>query len=251
MLRLHTAGATDVGMRLNNEDAYLANQELGFIVLSDGMGGAASGEIASSFFINTAREIFVSQNHETEDMLCSMVLEVFMQANSRILDHVEVNPHDRGMGCTGELLAFHKDIYVIGHVGDSRIYLFRDGKLRQVTKDHSLVQSQVDVGILSPEEARNHPRKNIILRAIGIDPALKLDVIKGTVRDQDIFIVCSDGLTDAIEDGRIREILSSGMAIDQMPRILIQSALSAGSKDNVTVLLCKLHNSSPFVSLKT
>jgi protein phosphatase len=143
------------------------------------------------------------------------------------------------MGCTGELLAFHKELYMIGHVGDSRIYLFRDGKLRQITKDHSLVQSQVDSGVLSPEEARNHPRKNIILRAIGIDPTLQLDVIKGTVRDQDTFLICSDGLTDAIDDGIIREILSSEIAIDRMARTLILSALSAEAKDNITVILCK------------
>ena len=239
MVRLLTAGVTDVGLRLNNEDAYLTSPELGFFALSDGMGGAASGEIASRCFIDTAREIFESRNHETAEVLCSMVHEVFRRSNSRILDHGAESPSNRGMGCTGELLAFHKELYMIGHVGDSRIYLFRDGKLRQITKDHSLVQSQVDGGVLSPEEARNHPRKNIILRAIGIDPALQLDVIKGTVRDQDTFLICSDGLTDAIDDGRIREILSSGIAIDRMARTLIQSALSSGAKDNITVILCK------------
>jgi protein phosphatase len=242
MVRLLTAGATDVGRRPNNEDAYLINQELGLLALSDGMGGAASGEIASSCFIDTAREIFERQDHETDHVLCGMVQEVFSRANSRILDHVMENPNDHGMGCTGELLAFHNEQYIIGHIGDSRIYLFRNGRLRQITKDHSLVQSQVDVGMLSPEEAKNHPRKNIILRALGIDSALQLDVIKGNVRDQDTFLICSDGLTDVVEDEKIREILSSRIAIDRMALSLIKSALSAGSKDNITVLLCQLNN---------
>lgn len=240
MVRLLTAGATDIGIRRNNEDAYLVTPELGLFALADGMGGAASGEIASSCFIAAAQELFGLYRHETVDELIGLVHEVFRISNARIQDHVAIHPEDRGMGCTGELLAFHDGHYIIGHVGDSRIYLFRDGMLRQITKDHSLVQAQVDGGILSREEARRHPRRNIILRAIGIDPSLQLDVIKGRVQDLDIFLICSDGLTDAIDDKEIAGIIASEMTMDQTALTLIRSAISAGSKDNVTVILCKL-----------
>jgi protein phosphatase len=177
----------------------------------------------------------------TDQDLSRLVHEAFRVTNSRILDHVASNPEDRGMGCTGELLAFNNDHYIIGHVGDSRTYLFRDGMLRQITKDHSLVQAQVDEGILSANEARNNPRRNIILRAIGTDPLLQLDVIRGRGQDRDIFLICSDGLTDAIDDENITIILSSGMPIDQAANTLIRSALAAGGKDNITVILCKFH----------
>lgn len=240
MVRLLTAGATDIGMRRNNEDAYLVSTELGLFALADGMGGAASGEIASSCFIETAQELFEMYRYETANDLGSVVHEVFRISNSRILDHVADHPEDRGMGCTGELLAFRNDQYIIGHVGDSRTYLFRDDTLRQMTKDHSLVQSQIDEGILSAEGARNHPRRNIILRAIGTEPSLQLDVIKGRGRDRDIFLICSDGLTDAISDESIAESLSSGMSMNETARTLIRSALSSGGKDNITVILCKL-----------
>lgn len=240
MVRLLTAGATDVGRRRNNEDAYLECPELGFIALSDGMGGAASGEIASSCFIETARELFENYQSESPETLAMLVQEVFRISNIRILEHVKLHPDDRGMGCTGELLAFHSNSYIIGHVGDSRIYLFREGELRQITKDHSLVQSQVDQGMLSAAEARTHPRKNIILRAVGTEPALQLDVIKGAARDRDIFLACSDGLTESMDDQKIAAMLTAATDLNRTARNLISSAIAEGSKDNITVVLCKL-----------
>ncbi|GAM09394.1 serine/threonine phosphatase stp [Geobacter sp. OR-1] len=242
MARLLAAGATDVGTRQNNEDAFLVRPEIGLFALADGMGGAASGEIASSCFIETATEIFARTPQPTEETLVAMVYEAFREANARILEYVAKHPKDHGMGCTGELLAFHNDHYIIGHVGDSRVYLFRDGMLRQITKDHSLVQSQLDNGVISVEEARNHPRRNIILRAVGTDPALQLDVIKGTGRDMDTFLICSDGLSDAIGDREISAILASGAPLDRSAQTLIQSALAAGGNDNITVILCELQN---------
>lgn len=240
MLRLLTAGATDIGKRPNNEDTYLINPDLGFCALADGMGGAASGEIASSCFIDSVKEQFEISGHATDDDLSRLVHEAFRVSNSRIRDHVTKHPEDSGMGCTGELLAFHNDLYIIGHVGDSRTYLFRDGLLRQITKDHSLVQAQIDEGILTAKEARHNPHRNVILRAIGTDQLLQLDVIRGRGQERDIFLICSDGLTDALDDETITIALSSGMPIEETTRTLIRSALSAGGKDNITVILCKL-----------
>ena len=241
MIKVLSASATDVGLRrINNEDACLALPELGLFALSDGMGGAAAGEIASKYFIDTVSEVFINQSQVSlsEESLCILVQDAFRLSNQRIISHATEHPNDQGMGCTGELLIFHADRYLIGHVGDSRIYLFREGKLRQITKDHSLVQLQVDQGIITSEEARMHPMKNIILRALGSNPALSLDIIKGTVQLNDMFLLCSDGLSDMVVDARIQYALASTETVEYKAQSLINAANSAGGKDNITVILC-------------
>lgn len=241
MVKVHSASATDVGLRrTNNEDAYLDLPELGYFALSDGMGGAAAGEIASRYFIDTVSEVFNNQNNASEERFCALIREAFRLSNQRIISHAAEHPRDQGMGCTGELLVFYADRYLIGHVGDSRIYLFRDGKLRQITKDHSLVQLQVDQGIITVEEARMHPMKNIILRALGNDAALSLDIIKGSVQHNDMFLLCSDGLSDMIADTVIQNTLASTQTIDFKVQSLIKSANTEGGKDNITVILCEV-----------
>jgi len=144
------------------------------------------------------------------------------------------------MGCTGDLLVVHAKSYVIGHAGDSRVYLVRDEHLRQLTKDHSLVQGLVDEGLLTPEEARHHPRKNIILQAVGTDPLVAPDILKGEALNHDIFLLCSDGLTDMVDDCAIRDMLTSPKSLDDKAESLIGAALAAGGKDNVTVVLCEV-----------
>ena len=241
MIKVLSASATDVGLRrINNEDASLALPELGLFALSDGMGGAAAGEIASKYFIDTVSEVFINQNQVSvsEEYLCTLVQDAFRLSNQRIISHATEHPHDQGMGCTGELLIFHANRYLIGHVGDSRIYLFRKGKLRQITKDHSLVQLQVDQGIITSEEARMHPMKNIILRALGSNPALSLDLIKGTVQLNDMFLLCSDGLSDMVADAEIQFTLASAQTVEYKVQSLVNAANSAGGKDNITVILC-------------
>jgi serine/threonine protein phosphatase PrpC len=239
MIRLLSASATDVGLRRsNNEDAYLALSDIGLFVLSDGMGGAAAGEIASRYFVETVREIFVGNPRLSEESISVFLQEAFRLSNERIMDHAAMNPDDKGMGCTGEVLVFHSDRYVIGHVGDSRVYMFREGKLRQVTKDHSLVQLQVDQGIISHDEAKYHPMKHIILRSLGSEPMLSLDIIKGNVLDQDAFLLCSDGLSDMVSDEIIQATLSTTQSLEYKVNSLIESALSSGGSDNITVVLC-------------
>ncbi|SCX78142.1 Stp1/IreP family PP2C-type Ser/Thr phosphatase [Nitrosospira sp. Nsp13] len=241
MVRLLSAGATDLGLRRgNNEDAYLAMPELGFFAIADGMGGEAAGETASRYFIETAQAAFRSEVPSSEETNYALVQKVFSCSNKRIFEHAEQNPDDRGMGCTGDLLAFYRDRYVIGHVGDSRVYLLRDGSLRQLTRDHSLVQLQVDRGMLTPEEARNHPRKNILLRALGTDPAVSFDMLEGSGLNGDIFLLCSDGLTDMVDDAAIQDTLVSTETISQKVKNLIGTALSAGGRDNITVILCEV-----------
>jgi PPM family protein phosphatase len=241
MIKLVSAGATDVGLwRSNNEDACLVMPELDLFAIADGMGGAAAGEVASSYFIETARTVFEDRGSASKENDYELVQNVFRQTNERIFEHSAQYPDDEGMGCTGDLLVFHGNRYVIGHSGDSRVYLLRDGNLKQLTRDHSWVQLQVDQGLLTPEEARNHPRKNIILRALGTDPIVSFDMLEGRGLGRDIFLLASDGLTDMVEDAVIQEMLVSTGTVQQKVKNLIKAALSAGGRDNVTVILCEV-----------
>ena len=241
MVKLVSAWATDVGLwRSNNEDACLVMPELDLFAIADGMGGAAAGEVASSYFVEAARTVLSGRSAASEEDNYGLVQKVFRQTNERIFEHSAQHPDDEGMGCTGDLLVFHGDRYVIGHAGDSRVYLLRDGDLKQLTRDHSWVQFQVDQGLLTPAEARKHPRKNIILSALGTDPTISFDMLEGRGLGHDIFLLCSDGLTDMVEDAAIREILVSTGTIQQKVENLIQAALAAGGRDNVTVILCEV-----------
>jgi PPM family protein phosphatase len=245
MIRLNSAAATHRGLvRTNNEDAYLAMPEVGVFALSDGMGGAAAGEIASRCFIETVQAIMANGGPASVPETCAQAEKVFINSNRRILEHAAKNLDDWGMGCTADLLAFTGGRYVIGHLGDSRVYLLRNTGLSQLTRDHSWVQLQVDQGVLTPQEARIHPRKNIILRAVGTDASACPDILEGEVLYHDIFLLCSDGLTDMVEDRMIHRILGSAAPLQRKADALIEAALIAGGSDNVTVVLCQAEMSS-------
>ena len=145
----------------------------------------------------------------------------------------------RGMGCTGEVLAFYQKRYVLGHVGDSRTYLLRAEKLHQLTRDHSAVQDWVDLEIMTKEEARHHPSRNALTRAVGTQEKVTSDIVKGSTQPGDIFLLCSDGLTDMVEDESIREALLHSSDLEHTAGRLIELARSAGGSDNTTVVLCK------------
>lgn len=235
------SGKSDVGLRRsNNEDAFVVKPELGLCAVADGMGGAASGEVASRIFCDTSFELFSQANPQSEEDTVKMMHMTFQLANERILNKAKQEPAHNGMGCTAELLKFFDQIYVIGHVGDSRVYLFRQGQLRQITKDHSLVQEQLEQGLISTIEARKHSLRHLILRAVGINDSLAVDFIKGRTLPGDIFLLCSDGLSDMIDDSIIQQALSLPINIQQKADTLIQSAKSAGGYDNITVMLCEV-----------
>jgi protein phosphatase len=144
------------------------------------------------------------------------------------------------MGCTAELIAFYNQHFVLGHVGDSRTYLFRQGRLRQLTRDHSFVQDQVDQGLITPKEAKVHSLKNVILRAVGIDDPLAVDLIRGKSHPGDLFLLCSDGLTDLVDEASIQETLSPPLSLTTKGDRLIEQAKSRGGFDNITVILCEV-----------
>lgn len=241
MHKIDFIGKTDVGrIRSNNEDAFMLNPELVYCLVADGMGGAAAGEMASQIFAQTTSELFDKNQPASEQELVARVQEAFRDANDRILDHVSKHPEHRGMGCTAELLAFTETGFVIGHMGDSRTYRLREGTLKQLTKDHSLVQDQLDQGLITEEQARSHRMRNIILRAVGVRPSPALDTLRGPIFSGDLFLLCSDGLTDLIEDREIVQVLLSDGEIDSKADQLVAMANSAGGKDNITVVLAKI-----------
>lgn len=244
MLPITAFGKSDVGLkRSNNEDAFAINLEKGLFVLADGMGGEAAGEVASQLFIETALEVFSRGESFSEQETLARVQKTFQRSNERILNHVEQNPEHHGMGCTAELIAFYNQDFVLGHVGDSRTYLFRKGHLRQLTKDHSFIQNQIEQGLIAPEDARRHSLKNVILRAVGTEETIAVDLIRGRSLPGDIFLLCSDGLTDMVEDESMQSVLLSPFPLDRKVDTLIELAKSAGGKDNITVVLCEVMES--------
>jgi len=234
-------GKSDVGLRrINNEDAFVTESQEGFSALADGMGGEAGGEIASQIFVETVSEVFSKRKGFPNRETLEWVKEVFELANQRIFNYARENPDYQRMGCTAELVVFDNQHFVLGHVGDSRTYLFREGALKQLTRDHSLVQEQVEQGLITPGKAREHSLRNILLRAVGIRERLTVDLIRGESARGDLFLLCSDGLTDMVNDTSIQETLSSPLSLTQKVGKLIDQAKSAGGFDNVTVILCEM-----------
>jgi protein phosphatase len=241
MHKIEFIGKTDTGrVRSNNEDTFMLDPEMVYCLVADGMGGAAAGEMASLIFAQTTAELFSCPKPATEQELVDRVQAAFRDANDRILDHVASHPEHKGMGCTAELLAFTDTGFVVGHMGDSRTYRLRQGSLKQLTKDHSLVQDQIDQGLITEEQARSHRMRNIILRAVGVRPSPALDTLRGPIFSGDLFLLCSDGLTDLIEDREILRVLLPDGHIASKADQLVEMANAAGGKDNITVVLAQI-----------
>lgn len=229
---------SEIGLhRKNNEDTFRVDLELGFCLVADGVGGGAAGEVASRLFADTAAEIFQSTTDRSEAGVLARVQETYRFANLRVREHAAKNPLHLGLGCTADLIAFYDRGFVLGHLGDSRSYRLRDHHLVQLTKDHSLVQHQLDAGLISQDDARTHPMRHVILRAIGGEDEISLDLIRGPICTQDLFLLCSDGLTDFVDDHRLAAILDTDRALAQKVDALIDAAMMAGGYDNITAAL--------------
>ncbi len=242
MYRVNCYGYSDIGLRrTNNEDSFVINPDLGFFALADGMGGAAAGEVASQAFAQTVSEVFTKNEGQSERDILEMVQKAFRLANERVLSLAESNPRNHGMGCTGELIAFDYQKFVLGHVGDSRTYFLRNGLLKQITRDHTLVQGHIDRGVITKNEAKESSKRNIILRAVGTNETLSVDLIRGDIMPGDCFLLCSDGLTDMVEDSDIENALtSSSDNLSKKVEHLIGLAKTAGGDDNITAVLCEI-----------
>jgi len=240
MFRILSFGKTDCGLRRsNNEDVFLVKPEFRFCLVADGMGGAAAGELASQIFSETALKVFSTADLSRSDPV-KLIQQSFILANDRILKHTDEIPEHKGMGCTAELIAFSGDKFILGHMGDSRTYRYKNGRLKQLSQDHSLVQEQIDKGLITPEEARKHAMKNVILRAVGLDEAPALDLVRGGLSAGDLFLLCSDGLTDMVEDAGILSVLTSTPLLTQKAEKLVELAKAAGGHDNITVVLIEI-----------
>jgi len=244
MLNINFAGKTNIGLkRSTNEDTFIIKGELGFCLVADGLGGAAVGELASRFFADATLDVFKQDTDMKENKVIERIQNSFRLANQRIRDHGMRNPSHKGMGCTAELMAFSDQGFVVGHLGDSRTYRFRNGLLKQLTHDHSFIQEQIDKGLIAEENARRHPLRNVILKAVGINESLELDLIRGRTYPEDQFLLCSDGLTDMVEDISIDKVFKSTIPAYKKVDQLIELALSGGGKDNVTVVLIDIKES--------
>jgi len=228
---------TDLGrQRRANEDAFLARAPL--FAVADGMGGAKAGEVASRMAVETLGRGLPDGDGPTQQRLAARILE----ANERIHDVSRADADRAGMGTTITAIYVDEDQAAIAHVGDSRAYLYRDGTLEQLTVDHTLVGEFLRQGKLTAEEARNHPQKSIITRAAGPERVLDVDGSTLPLRDGDVFLVCSDGLTSMIDEDEIVGILESGDTLADAGPALIQAANDAGGRDNITVILFRVED---------
>jgi PPM family protein phosphatase len=228
---------SDIGMvRTSNEDSYIADIQNSLFLVADGMGGHAAGEVASRITADTVQE-FISGSDRTID-LETLLRQAVHQANSRVYQTQQVTPEYRGMGSTLTILALQDDRYYLAQVGDSRAYLLRDKSLSQLSRDHSVVWPLYESGVLSKDGIRKHPQKNLITRCIGTQPEVEADLSNDSSCAGDIFVLCSDGLTDVLTDGAIEKILlDTGNKPQEISRNLVQAANAGGGRDNITVVV--------------
>lgn len=242
-MQLSVAAATDVGrIRAGNEDSLYADadQERGLFIVADGMGGHAAGEIASEMAVQiVAREMAHIRNLEGEEPLTAMG-SALRAANRAIFERTIVEADKQGMGTTASCLMMGSGRYIVGHIGDSRIYLMRDGVFRQITKDHSYVQEQVDAGFLTPEQARYHPYSNVITRCVGANAAVEADVFHNEIKAGDLYLVCSDGLTGMVEDPQLKKIMETKATPGAMVNSMINEANKRGGLDNITAIVVQV-----------
>jgi len=235
------AGRTDVGViRSGNEDSYLMVPERGIFIVADGMGGHAAGEVASEMAVRFIARELGSLRGLSDDQVAERMRNAIRAANGAIFQRTLTEHDKRGMGTTVTVLTLYDTRFLIGQVGDSRAYLFRDGKLVQLTKDHSYVQEQVDAGYLTPEQARTHPYSNVITRCVGANSDVMPDVYIGTVKPKDLFLLASDGLTGMLEDHQLAEVLGADRMPQEIVDALISDANRHGGLDNITAIVVRI-----------
>ena len=234
---------TDPGLaRDNNEDAFSFDESRGVAVLADGMGGYNAGEVASQMaasIINSEMNRWLAEAGATASVQdIRRALEICVgNANAAVFRAANSNTHYAGMGTTLVAGVFRGADLVLGHIGDSRCYRLRQGELSQITKDHSLLQEQIDAGLLTPEQAALSVNKNLVTRALGVDDAVLLEIHEHTAESGDVYLMCSDGLSDMVKDGDIAAILQLPSSLEQRARTLVDTANAHGGRDNITVVL--------------
>ena len=239
-MNLTACALSDLGMRrTNNEDAVFADCANGLFIVADGMGGHAAGEVASAMAVEAIRNQFPPHSAVPADAAVCLQ-DAFSGASRSILKVAARDETKRGMGTTLSVLYVDGTSVQLAHVGDSRIYRLRGNELEQLSIDHSLVAEQLRQGIISPEEARTSQLRNILLQAIGLEERVDVFLLRQPLRDGDLFLLCSDGLSDMLDDGQIGNLLDQDLSLEQSARQLIEAANAAGGRDNIAVVVVKI-----------
>jgi PPM family protein phosphatase len=250
---LEFAARTDTGrVRAQNEDAVATSPAYGFVVLADGMGGYSAGEIASGIALQvTCRYLEdglrnLKEEHpdtavHTSQALQHVVVDAFQRANTAILEAAHAEPRYSGMGTTLVAAVFQSGSVTVAHVGDSRAYRLRDAVLTQITRDHSLLQEQIDAGLISPEWAPYAQHRNLVTRAVGIAAEMEVEIHDHAVEGGDLYLLCSDGLSDMLLDDELTALLLRPAAsLDALCERLVEAANANGGQDNISVALIRV-----------
>ncbi len=255
--KVRFVGLSDTGkVREHNEDSIALDLDVGLLVLADGMGGYNAGEVASGIAVKTIMSL-VREQVEREDMSqpdrssglsrSTIILrDAILRANKIIYQTARTQPQCEGMGTTVVAALFFDNRVTIAHVGDSRLYRQRNGKFEQVTMDHSLLQELVDRGFYSAEEAQRAANKNYVTRALGVEPSVEVEIQEVPAQKGEVYVLCSDGLSDMIEDEDIHLTINTfGDNLDTVARQLIQLANDNGGRDNISVLMAHVLDAFP------
>lgn len=238
--------ATDVGViRSMNQDYYYCSEKntgIHFYIIADGMGGHKGGEVASCTSVNVVKDYIVEHywqgKYQNNRLL--LVRDAFLKSNQEVFEMSEKKEELRGMGTTLTMALVEDNVLYMGHIGDSRIYLIKDGKAEKITEDHSLVEELVKNGSISQEEADNHPQKNIITRALGTQLDVEIDVVSRKLEKVDMLLMCTDGLTNMLNEKDIELIYQKIKDPQKLCNSLITEANKRGGKDNITVIAVKV-----------
>jgi len=249
---LQSASLTDPGrVRDHNEDCIESRPEIGLFVLADGMGGYNAGEVASgmatSLISDGLQEAWIPGDvsrmgrEEAKALSEKLIREHIARANNAIFTTSQNNPECAGMGTTLVVCLFYDNFLTVAHIGDSRLYRLRGEGMEQVTRDHSLLQEQLDSGLITPEEAKLSQNKNLVTRALGIDPSVDAEIHVYETQPDDTYVLCSDGLSDMVEDEEIRLTLltlktNPSLTVQQ----LVQAANDNGGRDNISAMLIRV-----------
>lgn len=254
-VELQFAAKTDTGLvRAHNEDAIEVSADYRAAVLADGMGGYNAGEIASGIATTVFRAALEQQLQQLQDKgraasaksLQRLMVEAVAAANEQILEVARIQPQYSGMGTTLVAALFHHDRIIVAHVGDSRAYRFRGGRLEQITRDHSQLQEQIDAGLVSPEWARFAPNKNLITRALGVAAQIDVEINDYQTEGGDVYLLCSDGLSDMLAGEQMSAMLADNDTdLELLCSSLVQAANDNGGRDNISVILAKVEASAP------
>ena len=241
-MRITCAGNSDVGVvRSGNEDNFLLDCAQGLFIVADGMGGHAAGEVASEMAVNIVSRELGSLRGLPDGEAASRLRTAIRRANGAIFERTLAEHEKRGMGTTATVMVLFSQRYMI----DSRAYLLREGRLLQLTKDHSYVQEQVDAGLLTPEQARTHPYSNVITRCVGANEDVAPDVYFGNLERNDLVLLASDGLTGMLEDEQLAKILTTEDNPESAVNRMIADANRRGGLDNITAIVIRVEEVDP------